>query len=1098
MKSWLMGLRLLLALLCLGQAGAAWAAACSAVFPAAQTANSGATLDLSAVNWQNSPPIGNFSRVRDAGDHYFAGGSTPNGWSITAYGGASTRVFVNGSLTLGNNSELNAGGDPEDLIFVVNGSLTLGNNVQISGFVYVTGSIDYGNNLLLDGAITALGATDSPGGDSSLSYAGTALNLADSGDLCGWPALLSWSLNESGWSGAANEVLDASGNALHGRTFNGLSNSIGSPALPSVNGQGTCRYGEFNSGDSQYIQRNDSNSLDLDGRFTIAVWMRPRSRPSELMSILSKDENYEFHLKPDGRVNWWWQTSDFFPATHEFDSTASVPLDSWTHVAIRFAPGDQRIYINGVLAGSASFSGTPRSNSDPLQLGQDQGYAGRYFNGDLDELRIYSQALSAAQIQALAQERSPCAAGAIHHYEFSYASNALTCQPHSVTLKACTDAACSGQSASAANLTLSPSGWVGGDSVSFTGSGAFALAIRSAGTVDLGITSATPVASNPLQCRIDGGAVGSNCALSFADSGLAFDIPTLVAGKPQGGIQLRAVRKSDNGAECVPAFANVTRSVQFWSTYLDPGPAEQQGDVQVNLNSTAVSRSSATPTGLNLAFDGTGAATLEAQYAEAGQLQMNARYQGSVATADDALQMTGSDQFVSKPVGMCLATDTSSSCTAADTSCPPYPGARAGDSFSLRITPVAWQSVGDSNLCDNPATRNYRQSAIALGSQLLAPDPGDAGSLSPSSYDHALGGQNSVSLRQSEVGVFRLTATPATNAYFGETVAAAQMGLVGRFIPAYLGVSGSASLTPSCGTFSYQDQPMAFAAGAGPALIVTGYNRQGVPTKNYDRGAFWRLAIPARDAYLSVTTLPPLPPTPRDGRLQAQGVVNEAVEGIYTGAAGQVDDGARTYRWTNEQLLYGAVALPTMDDLPFQAAIRQGFSVLALTDADGACYLNGTAACQPYSFDFGGSQVRLGRLRLGNAHGSELQGLNLPLVIESWQGSAASGYFAKELQDNCSAPELNTPALVAGTFTGNLAAGETTPSLSAIALGEGQLQLNAPGAGNDGSVQATLSMPQWLWYDWSGSAARQAARGLATFGIYSGPQRLIFRRELYR
>lgn len=1092
----LRALRLCALLLCLGQSGGAFASLCSAVFPATQTANSGATLDLSAVSWQNSPPIGNFSRVRDAGDHYFAGGSTPNGWSIIAYGGASTRVFVNGSLTLGNNSQLNAGGNPEDLIFVVNGSLTLGNNVQINGFVYVTGSVQQGNNLILDGAITALGSATSPGGSSSLSYAGTALDLADFGDLCGWSALLSWSLNESGWSGAADEVLDASGNALHGRTFNGLSNSISSPALPSVNGQGSCRYGVFDSADSHYIQRNDSNSLDLDGRFTIALWVRPRSRPSELMSILSKDENYEFHLKPNGRVNWWWQTSGP-SATREFDSTTAVPLDSWSHVAIRFAPGDQRIYINGVLAGSASFSGTPRSNGDPLQLGQDQGYAGRYFNGDLDELRIYSQALSAAQIQALAQERATCA-GEIHHYEFSYASNALTCQPHGVTLKACTDAACSGQSAAEASLTLAPSGWLGGDSVSFTGSGAFSLAIRSAGTVDLGIASATPVASNPLQCRIDGGAAGSDCTLSFADSGLAFDIPTLLAGKPQTGLQLRAVRKSDNGAECVPAFANVTRSVQFWSSYLDPGPAEQQGDVQVNLNSTAVSSDAALPTSLALAFDAAGSATLAAQYAEAGQLQMNARYQGSVATTDDGLQMTGSDQFVSKPAGMCLATDTSSSCTTADTSCPPYPGVRAGDVFFLRITPVAWQSDGDSNLCDNPATQNYRQSAIALGSQIAAPAGGDTGSLSPSSYDHALGGQNSISLQQSEVGVFRLTATPAVDAYFGETVASGDSGLVGRFIPAYLGVSGSASLTPSCGSFSYQDQPISFAAGAEPALIVTGYNRQNLATQNYDRGVFWRLNAPARaddatdpdDDYASVTGKASLDAT---GRLTRTGSISSSVSGVDAG-----NDGARTFRWTGEQLTYGAASAPTSEDLPFTAVIRLSFPANALTDQDGACYLNGAAACQPYSFDFGGSQVRLGRLRLGNAHGSELQGLSLPLLIESWQGSAASSYFAKELADNCSAPQLNTPALVAGTFTGNLAAGETTPSLSGIASGEGQLPLSAPGAGNDGSVQATLSMPEWLWYDWAGSGARQAARGLATFGIYQGPQRLIFRRELYR
>src|SRR5690606_4533296 len=129
----------------------------------------------------------------------------------------------------------------------------------------------------------------------------------------------------------------------------------------------------------------------------IGLWVRPRTRPaSGLMSILSKDENYEFHLNPDGTINWWWQTTT--GATREFNSTTALPTGQWSHVLIRYAPGDQRIYINGSLAGQASPSGTPRANDDPLQLGADQNFAGRYFNGELDELRIYDSALSETQI----------------------------------------------------------------------------------------------------------------------------------------------------------------------------------------------------------------------------------------------------------------------------------------------------------------------------------------------------------------------------------------------------------------------------------------------------------------------------------------------------------------------------------------------------------------------------------------------------------------------------------------------------------------------------------------------------------------------------
>ncbi|MGH8353922.1 MAG: DUF6701 domain-containing protein, partial [Pseudomonas sp.] len=1044
MKSWRMGLRLCALLLCLGQSGGAFASLCSAVFPAARTANSGATLDLSAVSWQNSPALGAVDRVRDAGDHYFAGGSTPNDWSITTYGGASTRVFVNGSLSLGNNNRLNAGGNPQDLILVVNGSLTLGNNAQINGFVYVTGSINYGNNLTLNGAITALGATNSPAGSTSLSYAGSAINLADFADLCSWSALLSWSLNESGWSGAANEVQDASGNALHGRSFNGLGNSISSPALPSVNGQGSCRYGVFASSNSHYIQRNDSNSLDLNGRFTIAVWVRPRSRPSELMSILSKDENYEFHLKPNGRVNWWWQTSGP-AATREFDSTTSVPLDSWTHVAIRFAPGDQRIYINGVLAGSASYSGTPRSNGDPLQLGQDQGYAGRYFNGDLDELRIYQQALSAAQIQALAQERATCASE-IDHYELAYASgNALTCNPLAVTLRACQSSDCSRLYSGSATATLSPSsGWtatapavVSGSTITFTGGSVeLQYQLTTPDTTTLGV-SGNPAATNASQCRVGG--VSSSCAVTFADSGFILEVPNLVAAKPTSA-SIRAVKKDDQTQACVAGFGGGTRTLQFSSAYSNPTTGTQP----VSINGVAVGTA---PSDVTLNFDAAASAPLTVRYDDAGLMQLNARY-APTSGVENGLLMTGSDQFVAKPYGLCL--ETNAACTVADVSGNCTAFARAGDDFALRIRAVGWEVDGEDGaaLCSgNVVTPNFQLSGIGLSSQVAAPTAGDNGSLRVSSYDHALGNQTEIAQAISEVGVFTLTATPTTS-YLGETLSSSRSGYIGRFIPKYLGASGSASLTPSCGLFSYQGQPMAFAGNQEPSLTVTGFNASGGVTTNYDRGDFWRLNTPTRDAYKSVTGLASLDAA---GRLTSSGTPSLSVSGADTG------DGARTLHWRGETLQYTPAVLPLADDLPFTAAIRQGFA--SLTDQDGACYGDGSS-CRAFSYDFlnsPGSQVRLGRLRLGNAHGSELQGLNLPWVIDSWQGTAASGYFAKETGDSCSAPVLNTPALVAGTFIGNLAAGETTPSLNTLDPAEGQLRLTAPGAGNDGSVEATLS-----------------------------------------
>ncbi|MBB1518988.1 DUF6701 domain-containing protein [Aquipseudomonas guryensis] len=1339
------------------------AATCQSVFPGSITSNSSNQLDLSGVVWQNTPTLGASNRSLGAGDHYFGGGSTSNSWSLTTTGGASTRVFVNGGLTLANNSQLNAGGNPQDMILVVNGSLSLGNNVTIRGFVYATGGISFGNNLTLNGAITSLGASSSPGGSSSLTYNNNAIDLADFAGLCGSTVnpILSWFLDEASWTGAAGEVLDSSGNALNGTVLNGASTANSTPALPQINAQGTCGYGTFNSTSSQYVQRADNNLLDLSGSFTIGLWVKPRTLPSSgLMSILSKDENYEFHLNPGGTINWWWQTTA--NATNQFNSTTALPVGQWSHVLIRYAPGNQRIYINGALAGQASFSGTPRVNSDPLQLGADQGVAGRYFNGELDELRIYNAALSEAQISALVAERHPCglnlqcftdsfddgslgddwavasrgataftptvtgqrmrltsnqgnvstsstlqrlfpAAGnyiqvqfkhyayngsgadgvavvlsdatvtpqpgafggplgygtrgdaanpgfaggwlgvgideygnfsveggdnpqqqrpdsvairgssatggtsgyryiagtpaglspgvdnaastsaapghtyritldgrfsnearvtverdsgagfvvlnglnavnvlaaansqaplpsdfylsltgstggstnihelddlqvcatdinpvgqQIDHFEFSYTASALTCNPQPVTIRACLNSSCSSLYTNPVSVTMSPANYwtatapatVSGSTITFSGGSALAqLRVPTAGSVALGVQASVPTTKPNSQtvCSTAG------CQISYADSGLLLQVPNLLAAKPTPAT-ISAVRKSDSALQCVPAFANVTRSISFTSAYSNPSSGTQP----VVINGSEVR---ATPVSLSLNFDATGTAPLTVRYDDAGEMQLRARYLGSASDATEGLVLDNTltdDLFVSKPYGLCLQTASTLSPTTdcGDASCAVFPGGiRAGDSFPLTIRAVGWQADGEAltaaELCSgNITTPNFLHPGITLASAVQAPAGGDPGDVTPTSYDHALGNQTEVAAAISEVGVFTLSASPAAS-YFGETVSGGTSGLVGRFIPAYLGAAGDASLTSSCGSaFSYQGQPMDFASDHEPTLTITGYNRGGNVTTNYDRGDFWRLSTPAAGSYSSVTGTSGL-----DARLASQGTASLLVEGAGDG------DGARSYRWSDEQLLYTPAVLPSSADYPFMARIQQSFAAAALTDLDGACHGNGTT-CQGYAYDFAdepGSEVRLGRLRIGNAHGSELQSLSLPVILESWQNTAG-GSFQLEGLDTCTtATALAAPLL--DQYSGSLAAGETTPSLNwPLDPAAHALLLSAPGNGNDGSVQVSFpSAPSWLQYPWDG-ATRSAARGLASFGIYKGAAPLIYRRELYR
>ncbi len=226
----------------------------------------------------------------------------------------------------------------------------------------------------------------------------------DSG--CGSPTPVAlWRMESGPWTGAAGEVEDLSGNGLHGRAINGAQSASASPAR--VGDPGTCDYAEFN-GTNQYLEVADNNLLDIADNLTVSVWINPSALPgSGLMSILSKDENYEFHIKPNGEINWWWNDSG--GTTREFDSVgANISPGNWYHVALTYESGEQVIYVNGVQRASASYSGNLRTNSDPLQIGQDQFYAGRHFSGDIDEVQIFNQTLSSTQVTDLYNETHPC------------------------------------------------------------------------------------------------------------------------------------------------------------------------------------------------------------------------------------------------------------------------------------------------------------------------------------------------------------------------------------------------------------------------------------------------------------------------------------------------------------------------------------------------------------------------------------------------------------------------------------------------------------------------------------------------------------------
>ena len=77
--------------------------------------------------------------------------------------------------------------------------------------------------------------------------------------------------------------------------------------------------------------------------------------------------------------------------------TASIPLNTWTHLAATYDGATLRLFVNGSQVGSRAISGAIRASTNPLRIGGNDWE--EYFSGRIDEVRIYNRALSQAEIQ---------------------------------------------------------------------------------------------------------------------------------------------------------------------------------------------------------------------------------------------------------------------------------------------------------------------------------------------------------------------------------------------------------------------------------------------------------------------------------------------------------------------------------------------------------------------------------------------------------------------------------------------------------------------------------------------------------------------------
>ena len=188
-------------------------------------------------------------------------------------------------------------------------------------------------------------------------------------------------------AGSGSTVTDSSGNGNTGTISGATWTSQGKYGGALV----------FN-GSSARVNVPNSASLQLSSGMTLEAWVDPASVSSAWRDVIYKG-NDNYYLKgttdhagvPAGAVTVAGSSAHAYGA-------GTLPTNSWSYLAATYDGTTLRLYVNGTLAASQAASGAITSSTNQLQIGSDSIY-GQYFNGLIDQVRIYNTALSAAQIQ---------------------------------------------------------------------------------------------------------------------------------------------------------------------------------------------------------------------------------------------------------------------------------------------------------------------------------------------------------------------------------------------------------------------------------------------------------------------------------------------------------------------------------------------------------------------------------------------------------------------------------------------------------------------------------------------------------------------------
>ena len=153
-------------------------------------------------------------------------------------------------------------------------------------------------------------------------------------------------------------------------------------------------------GQDDVVEVPASTSLDSLSAITMSAWVRLDATGNWLSIVDKRDGGSDgFDLYINESANAFIRIND-----STLSGVAVLTTGTWYHVVGTYDGNTMALYVDGVQDASRVIGATTLDTTAPLLLGENYARGNSYFDGVLDDVRLYSRSLDAAEVAALTQE----------------------------------------------------------------------------------------------------------------------------------------------------------------------------------------------------------------------------------------------------------------------------------------------------------------------------------------------------------------------------------------------------------------------------------------------------------------------------------------------------------------------------------------------------------------------------------------------------------------------------------------------------------------------------------------------------------------------